>query len=245
MTVQQRNSKISTLLVEKEARSRRQAKRGRRDRGTKGRRVCGRRWKVEAEAGKREVTRDHRPLCVITSYPARTVLFNRAKVQAHSSPLSLSLSFPFFLCPPRRSFSIALLHRTSPLPPRLAQSSLMQHACSAPKKAGKVKKRCSEGEPGRRWLARRGDTQIFEGENDISPFSDFRGPGERFRAVRKHFFLWSVGSKERRASFHDPFHATLVSLVFHGKRRRRRKPALHLRLCLSPVNGSPPTEREQ
>lgn len=32
-------------------------------------------------AGKREVTRDRRPLCVITSRPARTVLFNRTKVQ--------------------------------------------------------------------------------------------------------------------------------------------------------------------
>lgn len=32
-------------------------------------------------AGKREVTRDRRPLCVITNRPTRTVLFNRAKVQ--------------------------------------------------------------------------------------------------------------------------------------------------------------------
>lgn len=46
-------------------------------------------------AGKREVTRDRRPLCVITNRPARTVLFNRTKVQeVHTlAPYSTRLSF--------------------------------------------------------------------------------------------------------------------------------------------------------
>lgn len=52
-------------------------------------------------AGKREVTRDRRPLCVITNRPARTVLFNRTKVQeVHTRPLIPHAS-PFF--PPHRS----------------------------------------------------------------------------------------------------------------------------------------------
>lgn len=47
-------------------------------------------------AGKREVTRDRRPLCVITNRPARTVLFNRTKVQeVHTCPLIPHTS-PFF-----------------------------------------------------------------------------------------------------------------------------------------------------
>jgi len=53
-------------------------------------------------AGRREVTRDHRPLCVITNRPARTVLFNRTKVQEVSSyppPYSTCLSF-FLFDPP-------------------------------------------------------------------------------------------------------------------------------------------------
>lgn len=91
---------------------------------------------MEAEAGKRQVTRDHRPLCVITSYPARTVLFNRAKVQAQSLFLS-------FLAGPV-SLPVALPPGAFPLRPR---TIFVDAACvqqRSEKKSGKVKKRCSE-----------------------------------------------------------------------------------------------------
>jgi len=46
-------------------------------------------------AGKHEVTRDRRPLCVITNRPTRIVLFNRTKVQeVHTRSLT-----PFFHAP--------------------------------------------------------------------------------------------------------------------------------------------------
>lgn len=78
-------------------------------------------------AGKREVTRDRRPLCVITNHPARTVLFNRAKVQERST----FASNPFFST-----------HPPPPPPPRWSASGMRgEKKRRARLKRGRAKRR--------------------------------------------------------------------------------------------------------
>lgn len=117
---------------------------------------------MEAEAGKREVTRDRRPLCVITSYPTRTVLFNRAKVQAHSLRLFVS-PFDFITSPLRRSIN----HEFPPFPS--TRTIFVDAARVQPRKKKRKKgtdlqqDRKGSGVPKGLGL-RSGDTQIFEGK---------------------------------------------------------------------------------
>lgn len=87
---------------------------------------------MEAEAGKREVTRDRRPLCVITRPGPYYLIGLKCR-----PTLSHSLS-PFPISSPAVSLSL-FCSALFPFSPQLAQSSLMQHACSAPKKAGRSK----------------------------------------------------------------------------------------------------------